>query len=168
MYRYMYQNLYVALHDLDEFILPINLRTWTELLPELEKKYSQEVGFEFESYYFPISITDLKPEYSPGSWNKVMGVNILQHIYRLTKEFNDFKVIVNPRLVFRTTVHGFLQSVNDSVRVDPEIAHIYHIRKVSSESLLTRSIKQDARLRDYADSLIAAVSEVLRQIMDIH
>ncbi|XP_053090655.1 uncharacterized protein LOC128318506 [Pangasianodon hypophthalmus] len=171
VYRYMYQSHYVALQDLDEFILPINLTTWSELLPELERKYNQEVGFEFEAYYFPLSIADLKPEYSPDSWKTVMGVNVLEHVYRLSndpKEFNSFKVIVNPRLVFCTTVHGFLQSVNDSVRVDHEIAHIYHIRNVSSENLLTYSIMRDTRLRDYADRLIPAVSEVLQQALDVH
>ncbi|KAK3547895.1 hypothetical protein QTP70_000354 [Hemibagrus guttatus] len=169
VYRYMYESHYVSLQDLDEFILPINLKNWTELLPELERKYSQKVGFEFETYLFPLSIKDLNLD-SPCSWKKVMGVNILEHVFRLNndpKEFNDFKVIVNPRLVFRTTVHGFLQSVNDSIRVDPEIAHIYHIRKVLSETLLTRSIVRDTRLRDYADMLIPAVSEVLQEALDI-
>ncbi|KAK2848324.1 hypothetical protein Q7C36_010006 [Tachysurus vachellii] len=169
VYRYMYQSHYVSLQDLDELILPINFKNWTELLPELERKYKQEMGFEFEAYLFPLSITDFNLD-SPGSWNKVMGVNILEHIFRLSndpKEFNNFKVIVNPRLVFRTTVHGFLQSVNGSIRVDPNIARIYHIRNISSEALLTSSIIRDTRLRDYADMLIPAVSEVLQQALDI-
>lgn len=171
VYRYMYQSRYVALQDLDEFILPIHSETWSELLPELERKYNQQVGFEFQTYYFPPFITDLKPEHSPGSWKKVTGVNILERVYRLSndpKDFNGFKVIVNPRLVFSTTVHGFLQSVNGSVRVDPEISHIYHIRNVSSQLLVTRTIKRDARLWDYADRLIPAVSQALQQALDIH
>ncbi|KAK2848327.1 hypothetical protein Q7C36_010009 [Tachysurus vachellii] len=42
LYRYMYKSHYVALQDLDEFILPLNLNNWTELLPELERKHGQE------------------------------------------------------------------------------------------------------------------------------
>ncbi|XP_053478616.1 beta-1,4-galactosyltransferase galt-1-like [Ictalurus furcatus] len=171
VYRYMYQSRYVALQDLDEFILPINNKTWPELLPELERKYNRKLGFEFEAYFFPLSITDLKPEYSPASWKKVTGVNILEHVYRLSndpEEFNNFKVIVNPRLVFSTTVHGFLQSVNDSIRVDPAIAHLYHVRNISGENLTKRSIVRDARLRDFADRLIPAVSKVLQQALDIY
>ncbi|XP_053356096.1 glycosyltransferase family 92 protein F13G3.3-like [Clarias gariepinus] len=171
VYRYMYQSHYVALHDLDEFILPINFTTWSELLPKLERKYSQNVGFEFEAYLFPHSIIELMPKYSPGSWKKVMGVNILEHVYRLSndhQEFNDFKVIVNPRLVFSTTVHGLLQSVNDSVRVDPEIAHIYHIRNVSREDLFQSPIIRDTRHRDYAGRLVPAVSEVLQKVLNIY
>ncbi len=38
----------MALHDLDEFILPLKVKTWKELLPELETKYGSDVGFEFE------------------------------------------------------------------------------------------------------------------------
>ncbi|TST73062.1 Glycosyltransferase family 92 protein F13G3.3 [Bagarius yarrelli] len=169
VYRYMYQSRYIVMVDLDEFILPLNLNNWSELLPILEKKYSQNVGFEFESFFFPTSITDLTPDYLPNSWKNVMGVNILEHVYRLVNypKANPFKVIVNPRLVFRTTVHGLLRSVNNSIRVDSNIAHLYHIRNVSSEIMLKYFIEQDTRLRDYADSLIPAVSKVLQQVLDI-
>ncbi|XP_017321843.1 uncharacterized protein LOC108264630 isoform X1 [Ictalurus punctatus] len=170
VYRYMYQTRYVALQDLDEIILPMNLKNWTELLPELERKYNQIGGFEFENNYFPLSITDSSPKYSPDSWKKVTGVNILQHIIRISNDptkFNNFKVIVNPRLVFQTTVHGLLQTVRNSVRVDPHIARMYHMRSIPREIWVTRSQIQDTHLRDYADSLIPAVSEVLRQALGI-
>ncbi|XP_060779328.1 beta-1,4-galactosyltransferase galt-1 isoform X3 [Neoarius graeffei] len=168
VYRYMYQSHYVALQDLDEFILPMNLNNWKELLPELERKYSQSVGFEFENNFFPLSIKDPRPEYSPDSWKKVTGVNILDHIYRLSNDptkFNNFKVIVNPRLVFQTTVHGFLKSVGNSVRVDSKIARMYHMRNISEEIVSMRTQIRDARHRDYADQLIPAVSEVLQQAL---
>ncbi|XP_060779330.1 beta-1,4-galactosyltransferase galt-1 isoform X4 [Neoarius graeffei] len=170
VYRYMYQSHYVALQDLDEFILPMNLNNWKELLSELERKYSQSVGFEFENNFFPLSIKDPRPEYSPDSWKKVTGVNILDHIYRLSNDptkFNDFKVIVNPRLVFQTTVHGFLQSVNGSVRVNHAIARKYHLRNITNTDVVTHSRIQDTRLREFADRLIPAVSEVLRKALDI-
>ncbi|KAG7333009.1 hypothetical protein KOW79_003144 [Hemibagrus wyckioides] len=170
VYRYMYQSHYVSLQDLDEFILPINLKNWAELLPELERKYNHNVGFEFETFFFPLSITDFHSEYSLDSWKKVMGVNILEHVSCLSndpKEFNDFKVIVNPRLVFKTTVHGFLESVGGSVRVDSKIAHIYHMRNISKQALSTHSHIQDTHHRDYADRLIPAVSHVLQQTLGI-
>ncbi|XP_053478615.1 uncharacterized protein LOC128606486 isoform X2 [Ictalurus furcatus] len=179
VYRYMYQTRYVALQDLDEIILPMNLKNWTELLPELERKYNQIGGFEFENNYFPLSITDpSSSKYSPDSWKKVTGVNILEHIIRISNDptkFNNFKVIVNPRLVFQTTVHGLLQTDRGSVtltgrgsvRVDPHIARMYHMRSIPSEDLKTHNKIQDTHLRDYADSLIPAVSKVLREALGI-
>ncbi|XP_053090656.1 glycosyltransferase family 92 protein F13G3.3-like [Pangasianodon hypophthalmus] len=171
VYRYMYQSHYVALQDLDEFILPMNLNNWKELLPELERKYNQEVGFEFENNFFPLSIRHPRPEYSPDSWKKVMGVNILEYVYRLNNDptkFNDFKVIVNPRLVFKTMVHGFLQSIKGSVRVDHEIARMYHLRNVTRKDVITHYHIRDTRLRDYAYRLMPAVSEVLQKALDIY
>ncbi|KAK3570067.1 hypothetical protein QTP86_010248 [Hemibagrus guttatus] len=171
VYRYMYQSHYVALQDLDEFILPMNLDNWKELLPELERKYNQEVGFEFENNFFPVSIKEPRPEYSPDSWKKVMGVNILEHVYRLSNDparFNNFKVIVNPRLVFMTTVHGLLQSVKGSVRVDHEIARMYHMKNIQRKDAVTDSHIRDTHLRDYAYRLIPAVSKVLQDALDIY
>ncbi|MCI4379451.1 hypothetical protein PGIGA_G00228380 [Pangasianodon gigas] len=168
VYRYMYQSHYVALQDLDELILPMKSKKWTELLPELERQYNQMGGFEFENHYFPLSIKDPRPEYSPDSWKKVMGVNILEHITRISNDptqFNNFKVIVNPRLLFKVTVHGLLQSIKGSVRVDPHIARMYHMRSIPNEIVAKRSKKQDTHLRDYADSLIPAVSKVLEEAL---
>ncbi|XP_058244492.1 uncharacterized protein LOC131352405 isoform X2 [Hemibagrus wyckioides] len=171
VYRYMYQSHYVALQDLDEFILPLNLDNWKELLPELERKYNLEVGFEFENNFFPVSMKDPRPKYSPDSWKKVKGVNILEYVYRLSNDptrFNDFKVIVNPRLVFTTTVHGFLQSMNGSVRVNHEIARMYHLRDIQRDDVVTHFHIRDTRLRDYADRLIPAVSKVLQKVLGIY
>lgn len=100
-----------------------------------------------------------------------MEVNILDHVYRLSNDptkFNDFRVIVNPRLVFQTTVHGFLQSVNGSVRVDHKIARMYHLRNITSKDVVTHSHIQDTHLRKFADRLIPAVSEVLQKALDIY
>ncbi|XDV29761.1 hypothetical protein PO909_032804, partial [Leuciscus waleckii] len=52
VYRYMYQSRYVALHDMDEFILPLKVKNWMDLLPELENMYGTNVGFEFENNVF--------------------------------------------------------------------------------------------------------------------
>ncbi|XP_047678144.1 uncharacterized protein LOC113633961 isoform X2 [Tachysurus fulvidraco] len=165
LYRYMYKSHYVALQDMDEFILPLNLNNWAELLPELEREYGQEVGFEFENNVFPIYLKDPKSKkYSPDSWKKVPGQNILEYVYRLINDpskFNNFKVIVNPRLVFETTVHGFLKSMTGTVRVNVEVARMYHIKNFTKEDALTDKSILDTHLRDYADRLIPAVSEVL-------
>ncbi|XP_060733426.1 beta-1,4-galactosyltransferase galt-1-like isoform X1 [Tachysurus vachellii] len=170
LYRYMYKSHYVALQDMDEFILPLNLSNWTELLPELERKYGQGVGFEFENNLFPINLKDPKSEYSPDFWKKVPGQNILEYVHRLRNDpsqFNDFKVIINPRLVFETTVHGLLKSMNGAVRVKPEVARMYHIRKFKKEGTLTGNPILDPHLRDYADRLIPAVSEVLQKALKL-
>ncbi|KAI5629623.1 hypothetical protein C0J50_2278 [Silurus asotus] len=169
VYRYMYQSHYVALQDLDEFILPLKFKSWTELLPELEKKYSNFGGFEFENNFFPLSINDSNSKYSPDSWKKFAGDNILEHIIRIRndpKEFNNFKVIVDPRLVYKATVHGFLDIIKSTVRVDSQIARMYHIRHVPKERLASTFQIQDTHLRDYADSLILAVSKVLQEALE--
>ncbi|KAL7870832.1 hypothetical protein SRHO_G00083290 [Serrasalmus rhombeus] len=172
VYRYMYESQYVALQDLDELILPLKEDNWTTLIPQLEEIYQHHAGFEFENNIFPISIpSDWRPEYTPDLWKNIMGVNVLPHVYSLPNdpnEFNNYKLIVNPRLVFKTTVHGLLHSRGGTVRVDPKISHIYHIKEFSTQGYSETSLIRDTRLWDFANKLIPAVSKVLRQALNIH
>ncbi|KAL6478663.1 hypothetical protein MHYP_G00120960 [Metynnis hypsauchen] len=110
-----------------------------------------------------------RPENTPDLWKQVEGENILPHVYRIPNDpnvFNNFKVIVNPRLVFKATAHGLLDSMGGTVRLDPKIAHMYHIKIYPSKYFSPKSIIRGTRLWDYADKLIPAVSEVLGQALN--
>lgn len=164
VYRYMYQSRYLALHDMDELILPFKVKTWRELLPELENRYGSHVGFEFENNVFPFNAKAHK-DYEQDKWKNVQGTNILNYIDRLPnppKVFNNFKIIVNPRLVLKTTVHGLLATVNGAftVRVNNSVARMYHFKDFSYTPN-TVPIRDD-HLWDYVNDLIPAVSEVLQ------
>ncbi|XP_076845910.1 uncharacterized protein LOC143491088 [Brachyhypopomus gauderio] len=168
IYRYMYQTEYVALQDLDELILPIKVMTWTELLHQVKQQYPYSAGFEFENHLFPLSVKQQKRKFETDSWKNVPGVNILEFVQRIRNDpnkFNNFKVIVNPRLVYKATVHGLLVSDGSTFRVDPNIARMYHMRHVDSfnKTLLI----DDTRVWDYAHMLIPSVSEVLQQVLNI-
>ncbi|XP_016300424.1 uncharacterized protein LOC107656975 isoform X1 [Sinocyclocheilus anshuiensis] len=164
VYRYMYQTRYLALHDMDELILPFKVKTWTELLPELENLYGTDVGFEFENNNFPFSA---KPhvDHDIDKWKHVKGKNILNDIDRvpnIPNTFNNYKIIVNPRLVQKATVHGLLESVNGSptVRVNNAIARMYHLKNFTYPP--NTNLIRDDHLWDYANDLIPAVSKVLQ------
>ncbi|KAA0714780.1 hypothetical protein E1301_Tti006380 [Triplophysa tibetana] len=163
VFRYMYQSRYVALQDIDELILPLHVRTWTELLLELEKQHGDDVGFEFENNVFPFT-AETENKYEQDAWKNVPGTNILKYVNRIPNDpdrFNNIKVIVNPRLVLKATVHGLLETVNgrNTVRVRNEIARMYHLKhfEYPGDTHLIR----DQRLWGYADDLIPAVSKVL-------
>ncbi|XP_051725600.1 uncharacterized protein si:zfos-464b6.2 isoform X10 [Ctenopharyngodon idella] len=165
IYRYMYQSHYVALHDIDELILPLKVKTWTELLPELERIYGTTVGFEFENNVFSFNA---KPhmEYKQDKWKNVPGWNILNYIERIPinpSAFNNYKVIVSPRLVLKATVHGLLETVNPgstTVRVSNSIARMYHSKNFIYPQ--NTNLIRDDHLWDYAKDLIPAVSKVLQ------
>ncbi|KAG1938683.1 glycosyltransferase family 92 protein [Pimephales promelas] len=160
VYRYMYQSRYLALHDMDEFILPLKVKSWTDLLRELENTYGTNVGFEFENNIFPCTA---KPDYGQTKWKNVRGMNILNCIEReVPISLDNFKIIVNPRLVLRVNVHGIEETVKHqryyTVRVQNSIARMYHIKSYSTNTKLVR----DDHLNDYAGDLVPAVSKVLQ------
>ncbi|XDV29755.1 hypothetical protein PO909_032798 [Leuciscus waleckii] len=140
VYRYMYQSRYVALHDMDELILPLKVKNWMDLLPEL----------------------DAKADYEQQKWKNVQGTNILKCTERIPNSFDNYKIIVSPRLVLQATVHGLVESVKPrpyTVRVKNSIARMYHMK--FSYPTNTDLIRDD-HLNDYAEDLIPAVSKVLQ------
>ncbi|XP_048025241.1 uncharacterized protein LOC125254603 [Megalobrama amblycephala] len=165
IYRYMYQSHYVALQDLDELILPLKVKTWPELLPELEKMYGTTVGFEFETNAFPFT-AKAYTDYEQDKWKNVPGWNILNYIERIPNDptaFNNFKVIVSPRLTLKATVHGLLETVNPgstTIRVSNSIARMYHSKYIDITP--NANLIRDDHLWDYAKDLIPAVSKVLQ------
>ncbi|XP_031429802.1 uncharacterized protein LOC116221867 isoform X2 [Clupea harengus] len=166
VYRFMYQTQYVVLSDLDEIIVPLTVDTWTELLPLLEQRYGRHVSFEFENHVFRNTVSGRNAAQRPTEWLGVAGVDILDHVWREPNNpnaFNNFKVIVNPRMVYRTTVHGLLWADSEGVRVDRDVARMYHIKPEVTDDVTDDKLIQDERLWDYAPRLVPAVSDVLKK-----
>ncbi|XP_038549429.1 uncharacterized protein LOC119883035 [Micropterus salmoides] len=164
VYRYMYQSRYVALHDIDELILPQTVDSWLELFPLLQKKYDHEC-YIFENNVFPS--TNFSPPTSKLLWNNVTGVNILAQLYHIPlnekTKYDDYKIIVNPRGVFSATVHGLLSSQNDCSWVDRNIARMYHTRAGTKTELKPDQLIYDDRLLSYSTHLIQTVNTVLKE-----
>ncbi|CAK6984038.1 uncharacterized protein LOC128359976 [Scomber scombrus] len=171
VYRYMYQSRYVSLQDTDELILPQSVNRWSDLLPQLEKKYGVDKCYMFDNYVFPYTVTlplsaSQKQQIESSTWKNVPGENILAHLHHepIIKETHDsnFKVIVNPRAVFRTSVHGLLNSEKGCAWVDRNIARMYHTR-AGTQKLKPEQLIYDGRLLKYSDRLISAVNTVLKE-----
>ncbi|KAM4743293.1 glycosyltransferase family 92 protein F13G3.3-like isoform 2-T2 [Anableps anableps] len=173
LYRNMYQSKYVALHDVDELILPQMVQSWIELLPILEKKYGPNKCYMFENNVFPnnVILPSLKSQSlsKQTHWRGVHGVNILAHLHQepIRKEnlYEKFKIIVNPRLVSSVSVHGVLKSHNmdGCAWVDRNIARMYHTRAQMQTHLTSDKLIYDGRLLNYSEPLIKAVSITLRE-----
>ncbi|XP_041654549.1 galactan beta-1,4-galactosyltransferase GALS1 [Cheilinus undulatus] len=170
VYRYMYESRYVALHDVDELILPQSVNSWSELLPQLEEKYGKDKCYLFENHVFPNNILLPSPTSQtlpPQSrWNKVPGLNILAYLYRETYvQQSNRKFIVNPRVVFETSVHSLLRPWGIWKKVDKGIARMYHTRSSTQPHLVDTpgQLIYDARLLSYSSNLTSAVNTVLRE-----
>uniref|UniRef100_A0A8C6MCI3 Glycosyltransferase family 92 protein n=1 Tax=Nothobranchius furzeri TaxID=105023 RepID=A0A8C6MCI3_NOTFU len=130
LYRHMYQAKYVAMHDIDELILPQSVDRY-HLLTFLQKVTRARTHTQLQqliNIHFNSSVT---------------GVNILEHLYQepvnLRNVGKSFKIIVNPQAVFTTSVHGVLKSTNGCVWVNRTIARMYHTRFERESSL--KSVK---------------------------
>ncbi|KAM7404235.1 hypothetical protein PAMP_011602 [Pampus punctatissimus] len=113
------------------------VENWVDLLQVLEKGYGVNMCYNFENNVFPNSVAlplpnsmTLPPE--SANWQGIPGVNILKHLHKEpfldATHYTNFKIIVNPRAVYRPTVHGLLDSEKDCCWIDRNIARMYHIR----------------------------------------
>ncbi|XP_036070919.1 uncharacterized protein LOC112149610 isoform X2 [Oryzias melastigma] len=100
-------------------------------------------------------------------WKNISGVNILDHLYQepVTKEtyYVQFKIIVNPRAVFSTSVHGVQRSQNGCAWVDRNIARMHHTRDKRQPQLQPSQLIYDDRLLSFSAPLIRTVNAVLRE-----
>ncbi|KAM4521283.1 uncharacterized protein PAE49_002511 [Odontesthes bonariensis] len=172
LYRYMYRSRYVAFHDIDELILPQAVNSWLELMPRLERKFGPDSCYKFENNVFPVNF--VPPPHKARTlpqpqrlWEKVSGPNILAHLYQEPidpyERYKNYKIIVNPRSVFSTSVHGVLKSKKDCTWVYRRMARIYHTRLQRNAQLTPDQMIYDGRLLNYSDRLIPAVNTVLRE-----
>lgn len=172
LYRNMYLSKYVALHDIDEIILPQEVQSWTELLPLLEKKYPAKKCYMFENNLFPTNVfsqnflepsSQTRPE--QDLWRNVTGVDILAHLHHEPViKYENFKIIANPRMLKTVSVHGLLDSPNtDCAWVTETIARMYHTRAAKQLDLPREKLIYDGRLLSYSQPLIAAVNATLRK-----
>ncbi|XP_053728197.1 uncharacterized protein LOC128763441 [Synchiropus splendidus] len=165
IYRYMYQSRYLAMHDVDELILPQAVSSWPELLPQLTSKYKFKNCFTFENNVFPNTVS-LTPPTSPGSscWSKVTGVNILAHLHQEPYVPNwDCKVIVDPRSIHVISVHIVLDPYNACSWVDRNEARLYHTRGPKQPHLTQGQLVYDSRMVSYSEKLKVTVDAVLRE-----
>ncbi|KAM3616170.1 uncharacterized protein V6R79_013581 [Siganus canaliculatus] len=174
VYRYMYRTRYMALHDIDELILPQSVNSWNELLPQLEMHYGADVGYAFYNFVFPTSISLPAPSSETltpqsrccPSWQYVPGVNILAHLYR-EPDFDEtsinYKIIVNPRIVFTPTVHGLLKPARSCTAVHRDIARMYHTREPKQTKVTYDRLIYDGRLLSIGANFTSAVTAVLTE-----
>uniref|UniRef100_A0A667X7K8 Glycosyltransferase family 92 protein n=1 Tax=Myripristis murdjan TaxID=586833 RepID=A0A667X7K8_9TELE len=168
VYRYMYQSRYVAMHDVDELILPQSVDSWNDLMPLLEQKYGADKCYKFENYMFPhtfklpppVSETHhrLRDKENP-TWQGISGVNILKHLYHepyTNLVRSNFKVIINPRAVIETSVHGPLKLLYSCF-------FFFFSRPPMQTGLTPDKLIFDGRVLGYSARLIQAVNTVLRE-----
>uniref|UniRef100_A0A8C5Q0W9 Glycosyltransferase family 92 protein n=1 Tax=Leptobrachium leishanense TaxID=445787 RepID=A0A8C5Q0W9_9ANUR len=70
IYRYMYKSRYIALHDLDELILPITHKNLPELVEHLQQMSPDANVFIFENHVFTTLFRNQSKE-SPAGWRSV-------------------------------------------------------------------------------------------------
>ncbi|KAL4601532.1 hypothetical protein GN956_G25831 [Arapaima gigas] len=165
IYRNMYRSRYVLLNDIDEIIVPYQHATLGLLMEDLQRKNPSVSVFLIENHIFPNTVYEGDGRFNLPQWEKVPGVNILQHIYREPDRnyvFSPTKMIVNPREVIQTSVYSVLKNYGGTLNVPPDVCRIINIREPLQGNLTKEQLIADTKLWDYEKELLPNVDRALK------
>ncbi|KAJ7308021.1 hypothetical protein JRQ81_008521 [Phrynocephalus forsythii] len=168
LYRNMYKSKYVLLNDIDEIILPVKYPNWRSMMRDLRRQNPQSGVFLFENHIFPNTVVALNDPFNISSWDAIPGTNILRHVMKepwTQAVFNQQKMIVDPRKVIQTSVHGVLKWYGSIIFVGSDVALMHHCRAPHLANLPRESLIEDMTLWRYNESLIRNVNRVLLHTM---
>ncbi|XP_061459527.1 uncharacterized protein LOC133373642 isoform X2 [Rhineura floridana] len=166
VYRNMYRSKYVLLNDVDEIILPIKDADWKSLMQRLQEQNPGRGVFLFENHVFRNTVSAPTSPFNFSSWSPVPGVNMFQHIYKepnRKSDFNNKKMVVDPRKVIQTSIHSVLKMYGDPVEVSSEIAINFHCRIPERKDVPNEALIRDTILWRYNTTLIANINKVLHK-----
>ncbi|KAF3701032.1 Glycosyltransferase family 92 protein F13G3.3 [Channa argus] len=167
IYRYMDRSRYMLLNDLDEIIMPYQHNNLMSLMDMLQQQHPNTGVFMIENHIFPKKHFEPSGKFHLPQWNKVPGINILEHIYREDPDRNVYhphKMIVQPKMVEQTSVHEVLKYSGPLYKVPPEVCRIIHVRVALRGSLTLEQLNVDKRLWDFQEKLISKTDEVLKSV----
>ncbi|RVE57360.1 hypothetical protein OJAV_G00215460 [Oryzias javanicus] len=166
MYRSMERSRYVLLNDIDEIIMPYKHENLNTLMDSLQPQHPNVAEFLIENHIFPKKHFEPSGRFHFPRWNKVPGINILEHIYKEDpdrKIYHPHKMIVQPRLVEQTSVHEVLKKFGLRFKVPMDVCRIVHVRGALQGSLKLEQLKEDKRLWDFQEKLIPNVDKALQR-----
>ncbi|KAF6718653.1 hypothetical protein FQA47_012441 [Oryzias melastigma] len=132
----------------------------------LPPKTNWVAEFLIENHIFPKKHFEPSGRFHFSRWNKVPGINILEHIYRESpdrKIYHPHKMIVQPRLVEQTSVHEVLKKFGLRYKVPMDVCRIVHVRVALQGSLKLEQLNEDKRLWDFQEKLIPNVDKALQR-----
>ncbi|XP_024123891.2 beta-1,4-galactosyltransferase galt-1-like [Oryzias melastigma] len=166
MYRSMARSRYVLLNDIDEIITPYKHNNLVSMMKTLEPNYSDVGEFLIENHIFPKKHFEPSGRFHLPQWEKVPGINILEHIYRESPDrtkFHPYKLIVQPRLVEQTSVHFVVEKFGKQYKVPMDLCRIIHVRVALQGHLKLEQLNEDKRLWDFQEKLIPNVDKALKR-----
>ncbi|XP_069008711.1 uncharacterized protein [Embiotoca jacksoni] len=166
IYRSMERSRYVLLNDIDEIIMPYQHNNLMSVMNTLQQQHPNTGVFLIENHIFPKNHFEPSGRFHRPQWNRVPGINILEHIYREEPNRNIYhphKLIIQPRMVEQTSVHEVLKNFGQSYKVPLEVCRIIHVRVPLQGSLTVDQLHVDKRLWDFNEKLIANVDKVLER-----
>lgn len=177
LYKNLYTYKYIALLDVDEVIMPVNMMSWKELMDVVEVK-ALEIRNETRASYNVRNVYFLDDLIHTHGWFKDIPkyMHMLQHVYRsknFTKPNQYVKCFHNPERALTLHNHfplACLGSGCTSYSINTTDAQLQHYRADCVKTLKKTCTEYrqnsvvDTTIWKYKDKLISRTTETLKNL----
>ena len=178
LYRYMYRTKYIAMMDMDEFIVPTEHLTWNDMFNISQCGNHAEAIFRHT--FFNVTDSDdkaymsLKSFMSGSMGNKTKLTNdsgensnlVTLHKTNRQREadgcFIRSKVIIKPELIKLATVH-YVDKPREHCCVETHLGLLHHYRGWLPPNVLMNKTR-DRRMHKFADKILYSVENIFNVV----
>jgi hypothetical protein len=167
LYRNMARTKYLGFLDLDEFIIPVEFFTLTDLINSYKNNlsnFSDISAFSFQSAFFD-------PKQLPDPSQQLKVLQLLKRNSKISQV--RAKLLTQPQNVFELGIHHVSKPVSETkmvISVHPKVAKIHHYRaciiNFDPDMTCFRDIKDETILK-YSDKLIQNYKEVVKNTLHL-
>ena len=159
VYRHSHRSKYMALHDLDEYLIPMKHQDWHEMLKELKTKFDLS---QFASLSFANSLFQEKEEKGP-EMDCAVPIYFKRYLRDNDPKRSHPKVMVNTNATITAYCHDiktWKDGLKKELLIPFEIGILFHYRKALEGRIsVAKEWKHDTIVNKYMTTVLAAVKK---------
>jgi hypothetical protein len=166
LYRHMFSSRYVVFTDLDEFAIPRNTMTWTDMLAREFPCPKERGAFLFPNCFFRRDWRD--DEHATDAVKRLQLVTQLKvnREDNVWPHFSRSKYMLQPRMIVQIGVHFVFEFLDRNVEGHCEVPHstamLHHYRLWEDEEGFEAPQVRDTTAHKYQASLVTSVTRTLK------
>lgn len=170
-YTNIYSYKYVALLDVDEFILPVRDSNWTTLMKRVIRKAGEDqyASYNARNVYFLEELNPVNPYSGIPPYMHFLSQTYRSSLFtpplEYVKSFFDTETVLTVHNHLPIHIANHLDSTYSMSRLDAQLSHY---RKGCAQELdcleYSTNITEDIKLWKHKDVLISRVSDVLKSL----
>ena len=164
VYKNMFLSKYVAIIDIDEFIVPLKVDKWSDLLKSIDQQKSK--CYRVRSAFFRMDW----PSDNSFQNNRIINQYEIKTLLKTYREKRTYRPGVRSKMMLIPesvdvvgihNVHRFIDKSVETMEVDASDAILFHYKDILNMTGHSKPGRRERRMHDFAE-------DVIRRIRSVH